>query len=188
MNRRSGFTLVELLITITIMVVLMTLAVFSLRSVQANARDEKRKTDAATIGRGLEIRYNSGNPRVTSTTDSSVNKGEYPGITEMFHALGFDKSPIYSPGQIANGYLQELLPGTEKALSTNSNLDFICSTSCGAAEVTATINTKTTTSKFVYEPIDTSNNVCFGGGCVKFNLYYRTEVDNVVRKIMSKHQ
>jgi prepilin-type N-terminal cleavage/methylation domain-containing protein len=187
MNRRHGFTLIELLITITIMVILMTLAVFSLRSVQANARDEKRATDADVIARGLETRYTSGNPRVISTTDNSVKKGEYPGITEMFHALGFDKGPVYSPNQVSGGYLPELLPGTDKVLGTNSNLDFMCASAC-AAEVAATVNTMTTISKFVYEPIDASNNVCFGGGCVRFNLYYRTEKDNVVHKIMSKRQ
>jgi len=166
MNRRAGFTLIELLITITIMAILMTLAVFSLRSVQANARDEKRKTDVDSISKGLEQRYTNGNPKVLSTTDNSVNK----------------------PAKVTDGYLQELLPGTEKELGTNSNLDFICASSCGAAEVAATVNAKTTTAKFIYEPIDASNNVCFGGGCVRYNLYYRTEVDNVVHKVMSKRQ
>ncbi|HMI09169.1 MAG TPA: type II secretion system protein [Candidatus Saccharimonadales bacterium] len=183
MNRRAGFTLVELLITITIMVILMTLVVFNLRSVQVNARDEKRATDAEVIARGLEIRYANGNPRATS---AYINKSEYPGINEMFHALGFTKAG-FVPTSVSGGYLQELLPGTEKILGTGSNLDFMCASAC-AAEVAATVNSMTTISKYVYEPIDSSNNVCFNGGCIRFNLYYRTEKDNVVRKIMSKHQ
>lgn len=183
MHRHSGFTLVELLITITIMVILMTLSVVGLRSLQANARDEQRATDANLIARGLETRYANGNPKATS---AYINKGEYPGINEMEHAKGLTEAG-FTPTSVTNGYLQELLPGLDKKIVTNNSLDFMCASAC-AAEVAATINSKTTTSKFIYEPIDSTNNVCFNGGCIRFNLYYRTEKDNVVHKIMSKHQ
>lgn len=183
MNRRAGFTLVELLITITIMVILMTLSVFSLRAVQANARDEKRATDAGVIARGLELRYVNGNSRATS---AYINKGEYPGINEMQHAMGLTEAG-FTPTSVSGGYLQELLPGLNKTIATNGSIDFMCASAC-TAEVAATINSQTTTSKFIYEPIDSTNNVCFNGGCIRFNLYYRTEKDNVVHKIVSKHQ
>jgi prepilin-type N-terminal cleavage/methylation domain-containing protein len=183
MTRRAGFTLVELLITITIMAILMVLSVVSLRSLQANARDEQRATDADTIARGLEARYVNGNPEATS---AYINKGEYPGINEMQHAMGLTEAG-FTPTSVSGGYLQELLPGLDKNIVANNSLDFMCASAC-TAEVAATINSQTTTSKFIYEPIDSTNNVCFNGGCVRFNLYYRTEKDNVVHKITSKHQ
>ena len=117
MKRRPGFTLVELLITITIMVILLALVVVSLRSTQANARDEKRKTDTANIARGLERRYVEGNPIATS---SSIEKGSYPGGNEMFHALGWQRDG-FSPEQIDGGYITELLPGTTKDNFTPPN-------------------------------------------------------------------
>ena len=60
MKRREGFTLIELLITITVMVILLALSVVNLRSTQATARDEERKTDANIIARHLEVFYDSG--------------------------------------------------------------------------------------------------------------------------------
>jgi prepilin-type N-terminal cleavage/methylation domain-containing protein len=56
-----GFTIVELIIVITIMAILMTLGVVNLRNAQVNARDTERKTDISTIAKYLEVYYTSGN-------------------------------------------------------------------------------------------------------------------------------
>lgn len=190
MKRRAGFTLIELLITITVMVILVVLAVVYLRSNQATARDEERKTDVENIARGLELRYVNGNPKVTAPT--WVAKGEYPGVNEMLHAMGWDRTAQgFVPGQIAGGYLTELLPDTAQANFTppgGGSFDISCIWACQPAETQSVIDSVTTPSKYVYEPIDAAGNVCYQGGCVRFNLYYRTEVDNVVHKIKSKRQ
>jgi prepilin-type N-terminal cleavage/methylation domain-containing protein len=186
MHRRAGFTLVELLITITIMVILMTLAVFSLRSVQANARDEKRKTDITTIARGLEQRYTNGNPKATALT---INRGEYPSVAEFQHAQGVSQA-TYTPTQITGGYMLELLPGTTKdSLIPPGSGSFspICTSSC-SVETSSVYNAATTISKYIYEPITSANALCLTTGCVRYNLYYRTEVDNVVHQVRSLHQ
>jgi prepilin-type N-terminal cleavage/methylation domain-containing protein len=186
MQRRSGFTLVELLITITIMVILMTLAVFSLRSVQANARDEERKTDIDAIARGLEQRYTNGNPKATAPT---VKKGEYPSVAEFLHAEGTYQA-TYNPTQISNGYMLELLPGTTIDSITppnNGTFDPICTSAC-SVENSTVYNAATTISKYIYEPITSANALCLTTGCVRYNLYYRTEVDNVVHQVRSQHQ
>lgn len=59
MNRR-GFTIIELVIVITIMGILMTLGVVNLRSSQANSRDTERRLDIDTIAQHLESYYSSG--------------------------------------------------------------------------------------------------------------------------------
>ncbi len=70
--RRRGFTIVELVIVITIMAILLTLGVVNLRSAQANARDTERKTDIESIAQHLETYYTSG---TDSSTVSSCTGG-----------------------------------------------------------------------------------------------------------------
>lgn len=186
MRRHVGFTLVELLITITIMVILMTLAVFSLRSVQANARDEKRKTDIDSIARGLEQRFTNGNPKATST---NVKKGEYPSVAEFLHAEGTSQAG-YTPAQIVGGYMLELLPGTTKDTIIppgNGAFDPICTSAC-SVETSSVYNAATTIGKYIYEPITSAGALCLTTGCVRYNLYYRTEVDNTVHQVRSRRQ
>ena len=76
MRRTYGFTLIEVLITVTVMVVLLILGVVNLSSTEPRARDEERKTDAAIIAQSLEEYYNSG-------TAASEVIGEYPSTTEF---------------------------------------------------------------------------------------------------------
>lgn len=188
MKRRDGFTLIELLITISIMLILLTLAVVGLRSSQANGRDEERKADAESIARGLEQRYTLGNPRASST---EIKKGSYPGTNEILHGMGFSRVG-FTPVQIEDGYLPDLLPGTsEKSLSApgqGMSLDLMCVWSCSPAETSSVVNSQTTINKYIYEPITSAGAICYTTDCVRFNLYYRTEVDNTVRKIVSKNQ
>ena len=188
MYRRYGFTLVELMITITIMVILLTLTVVSLRSSQANARDEKRKTDIENIARGLENRYRDGNSRATA---SYALKGSYPSTNEILHAQG-QSMPDFTPAQISQGYLTDLLPGTTKEsfIPPGNSGAFapICTGSCQPAGTQSVIDAATTTNKYIYEPIDRSNNVCIATDCVRYNLYFRTETNNTVQTVRSKNQ
>lgn len=186
MDRNHGFTLVELLVTMTIVVILLTLTVASLRTSQATARDEERKTDIEALARGLEQRYINGNGRATS---ADIQKGAYPGINEMLHGLGWDRSG-YTPQQIVGGYMPDLLPGVSQANLTppGGTFNISCIWACQPAETQSYIDSVTTINNYVYEPIDSSGNVCSGNSCVRFNLYYRTEQDSVVHKVMSNHQ
>lgn len=183
-----GFTLIELLITITIMVILIVLSVITLRSTQIAARDEERKTDVETIARGLELRYANGNPKVS--VPSYVQKGSYPGVNEMLHAMGQNRAG-FVPAQVSGGYLLTLLPDTSVANFTPPSggaFDISCTWACQPAETQSVIDAATTTSKYIYEPIDATGNVCYNGDCVRFNLYYRTEQDDVLHKVVSKNQ
>lgn len=70
MNRR-GFTIIELIITITIMALLIVLSFVNLDSSQINSRDAERKADIEAIAIHLDNFYNVG-------SDTSTTTGRYP--------------------------------------------------------------------------------------------------------------
>lgn len=53
-NRKYGFTLIEMLTVVSIMVVLFSIVAFSIGGVRSSAKDEKRKADLSIISSGLE--------------------------------------------------------------------------------------------------------------------------------------
>lgn len=197
MRLRRGFTIVELVIVMVIMAILLTLSVISISSSQANSRDNQRNTSAAIIARGLENRYKQGNKTVT--TPSTVAAGSYPDINEMRHILGTTIAG-WSPSVVSGGYPSEALPGTAAAdfnpPGTTGFTGFTmptCSGVCATVDDTGTANSTAgnavTTAQYYYEPIDADDKVCATPGtCVRFNLYWRTEVDNTVHTIRSKYQ
>lgn len=69
--KRRGFTIVELLIVITIMGALLILSVANLRGSQVSARDSERKTDIESVALALDNYYING-------SDTSANVGKYP--------------------------------------------------------------------------------------------------------------
>lgn len=71
MNRR-GFTVVEMIITVTIMGILLTLAVVSVNTSQVRARDDERRTDIASISLALESFYSGGNATASGNTITNI--------------------------------------------------------------------------------------------------------------------
>ena len=67
MNKK-GFTLIELLIVVAIIGLLATLAIISLTSAQAKARDTKRIADVKSMQNALEMYFNDNAAYPTSTT------------------------------------------------------------------------------------------------------------------------
>ena len=168
MKRSNGFTLVELLITMTIMVILLLLVVVSLRSNQASARDDQRKADVTAIAQQLESYYEAG----TATT----SPGQYPGTNDI-NTLS---------------EVQTLLPDLNtKALwapnvSTSGAMSFTVATS--TTTPTPNINT------FVYLPLTNSGTLCTTAGssatseCRKFGIYYALETVSGTQVVTSKHR
>ena len=210
LGMKRGFTVVEVLITLAVMAILLTLGVVSLRGMQANARDKERESDIQTMARGLERRYAEGNPVAVHMTDDAGNPvpagsrdtdpGRYPSILEMWQAIGFDVGR-FSPSN-PGAYQTKLMPGTSLASIEPPTpagwLDVICiGSSCVGKTPGSTAaldphfgpSTGNTTDKYVYEPITADNEFCgTGGECVRFNLYWYSEVSNSVQKVESKHQ
>jgi prepilin-type N-terminal cleavage/methylation domain-containing protein len=168
MKRNAGFTLVELLITMTVMVILLVLVVVSLRSNQANARDEERKTDTGAIVQQLENYYEAGTP----TTDP----GQYPGTND-----------INTEAEV-KALLPDLNPRVLRApdVADSSAMSFTVATT--AAAQTPDINT------YIYQPLKADGSLCttaaFGvtAECRKFIIYYALEATSGTQKITSKHQ
>jgi prepilin-type N-terminal cleavage/methylation domain-containing protein len=173
--KRRGFTIVELIITITIMGILLTLAVVNIGSTQVKARDDERKSDIESIAQHLESFYMTG-------TATSTSYATYPSV-----------DLIGTEAQIREDLRDAdrksfLPPGTTDVTTT-----FIASTNTGSAssiQTTSGVLPQPTIGQYVYQPIKSNGSICLTGevDCRKFNLFYRLETDSTVYKLTSKNQ
>jgi prepilin-type N-terminal cleavage/methylation domain-containing protein len=159
-----GFTIIELIIVITIMGILLILGVVNLRGSQANARDDERKGDVGAIALNLEGYYKGVN--------DTGGVGTYPSTTSS------DAS-----NELITTYLPDIDIKSLLAPGVNDpDKSFISAIDNNAQ--TPTI------SQYMYQPLQSSGALCTSilQGCRKFNIYYRLETDNTVYKITSKNQ
>ncbi len=181
---RRGFTVVEIIITITIMGILLTLAVVSLSASQITSRDNERKSDVESIAVHLEIYYD--NDSSNSAGEAFMSGGTYPGTSyidtdSMFQRILVDIDPksTRAPG---------VSPQSPKSLVSATT----------ATEGVSTITPRPSSSQdvYVYQPLTRNNLLCTdpsllgpsGDSCRKFNLYYWQESDNTVKMVTSKYQ
>lgn len=164
-----GFTVVELIITITVMGILLTLGVVSLNATQVNGRDAERKGDIEAIQANLETFYRTG-------SDSSTSLGRYPStvVTNIAstHTLlrDVDDRSLMAPN------------------ATSPTASFVPATN--ATQTTAGVAPQPTINQYVYQPLQGNGTLCTleTQECRKYNLYYRLESDNTVYKVTSKNQ
>jgi len=163
---RRGFTIVELIITISIMAILLTLGTISLSGSQANARDSERKTDIENITLHIETYYKSG-------LNGNYEVGRYPSTNfvgqETTTAIpDIDPKSLIAPGQSSSSFIA----------ATNN------------VQTTDGISPQPTINQYVYQPLQQSGDLCTTGAqqCQKFNLYYRLETDNTIYVTTSKNQ
>lgn len=169
--KRYGFTVVELVIVITIMGILITLAVVNLTASAVNGRDAERDSDVNSIATHLEIFYKNGTP-------SSTSAGRYPSTALLANAETSIKS---------------FLPDIDLAVVTAPGASSVASSfipATNAVQTEAGVLPQPTTSQYVYQPIQSDGTLCTTETqeCRKFAIYYRAEVDNTVKKIISKNQ
>lgn len=190
---RSGFTIVEILITLVVMAILLALGTYAVGTMIAQARDKERESDVTILANGLEARYNNGNSHLVASQQQT--QGYYPGYNEFVYSApgGWDwcasKSAIYTPcnSTASNGMASTMVVGvTSDALIGPTGQAIASLWGVAAASVSATITTLTSQDKYVYEANDASGNPCYDEGCVKFNIYYRREIDNTIVKVTSK--
>jgi prepilin-type N-terminal cleavage/methylation domain-containing protein len=173
--KRRGFTIVELIITITIMGILLTLAVVNVNSTQLKSRDSERKADVEAIANHLEIFFNSG-------TTNTANFGRYA-------STGLASSEASIKAGLRDIDIRSFLaPGM-----TDVTLSFIASTNTGNSPSIQTVSgalPQPTIDQYIYQPIKSDGSVCVSGNidCRKFNIFYRLESDNTVYRITSKNQ
>ncbi len=167
---RRGFTVVEIIITITIMGILLTLAVVSLSASQINSRDTERKGDVEALATHLETFYRAG-------SETSTVVGRYPST-----AITADEATLRSALRDVD-IKSVTAPGVSSMTATfrpanNTN------------QTTAGVTPQPTLSQYVYQPLQSDNSLCTveTQECRKFNLYYRLESDNTVYMVTSKNQ
>jgi general secretion pathway protein G len=66
LNRKYGFTIVELLVVIVVIAVLAAITIVAYNGIQARARDSQRDQDIKTVAKALELYY--------------IDNGQYPAI------------------------------------------------------------------------------------------------------------
>ncbi len=172
---RRGFTVVELIITITIMGILLTLAVVNLTASQANGRDAERKNDVESLALHLESFYTN------QSSDSYMSGGTYLGTDDIntdfiaSHLPDIDPKTSHAPGADVNGPIS-IVPATNTITTTTGVLP----------------QPSKSNDVYVYQPLTTTGALCDDryvvGECRKFNIYYFQEVSGTVEMIKSKHQ
>jgi Tfp pilus assembly protein PilE len=158
---KHGFTIVELIIIITVIGILTVLGTVNMTESQVNSRDAERKSDVETIAMYLETFYNSGN-------DSSTVIGRYPSTVEMDGLSNqtkilrdIDTKALKAPGQ-----------NDSSLIPTN-----------GEAGITK--------DQYYYIPIaDNGIYLCntSDNKCRSYTLVYKNEKNGEVIKIKSKNQ
>lgn len=158
---RRGFTIIELLIVISLMGILLVLGVANFRNTQANSRDSERAADISNIALNLESYYNSGN-------NGSIAIGSYPSIATLI------------------GNESTILPDLDakSLMAPSSTISSLSGATTGSPIQNPSI------SQYIYQPISQDGTLCSSASaiCQKFVLYYKTEVDNVVQTVASKNQ
>lgn len=167
MNHR-GFTILELLIVISIMGILLTLGVLNLRGSQVNVRDSERKADIETLASHLETYYTSGK-------DDSTTIGTYPSTQLIPSVATYFLRDIDMKSMMAPGV-------------TDANLTFFTATN--NVQTTAGVLPQPTFDQYIYQPLKSDGSLCTQSAdeCVEFNLYYKLEVDNTIYMVTSRNQ
>ncbi len=163
--KQRGFTVVELIITITIMGILLLITIVNVNATQAAARDDERKSDVESFALNLETFYTNGR-------DGTTIFGRYP-------STGLTSGGVASiQSNLRDIDLKSVMaPGVTDPLVT-----LII-----AADTTAQTPTK---DQYIYQPLQADGSLCTTGTqyCTRYKIYYRTEIDNVVQTYLSKNQ
>ena len=183
-KRGKGFTIVELMVTITILLVLTTIVVARLLLTQTGGQDQERNIDTSSIATGLEIFYQDGD--LTGT----ISKGYYPGALQV-QAAAITTPPF-------DAFLDGVPQASFEAPDRNTSNSFGVDPNYASAAVGANPDGSYSdaqaralfpTYNYLYQPLKRNNTFCANyADCVKFNLYYLKQETDTVVKIRSKNQ
>ena len=172
--KQRGFTVVELIITVTIMGILLVLTVVNVSSSQMRARDDERATDVQSIALNLESYFSA------QQADNFMSGGTYVGANYLTDST----------------FVGGVLPDVDPKVLRAPGIDL----SDPQSFIKATNNTQTKTGvlpqptkdTYVYQPLTAAGALCADpftdGACRKFNIFYFLENGSKVEMITSKNQ
>lgn len=192
---RSGFTLIEVMVTLIAMVILLSLGVAGVGSLQAQARDKERANDVAVIARGLEGYYKNGNPLMTSQAQNAA-QGTYPGYNVVRHMEGVDLcssnlGPALNPcNTTGTPYFDDALPGVSEAARTPPGKPgpyFKTKWLISEADAVNLIND----GAYVYTATQKNGTDCYGDPneppCLHFTIRYKEETSGNIITVKGQH-
>lgn len=191
-SSRSGFTIVEILVTLVVMAALVALGTYAVGTMLVQARDRERESDVKILANALEARYNTGNVVIMNNNGADGLPGSYPGVNEVFHIDGWTRTG-WNPEIVTGGYRSRAYKGTTSATFTTPTGDgfgLVCSWACAPADDPTQLASTFSPNKdlYIYAPADAAGNVCCCGNCVRYTLYWRSEADGQIKSLKSKHR
>ena len=141
-----GFSIVEVIIVVTILTALLGVGLVSISNYQVQSRDSERASDVEIIAQSLERQY--------KTQAVAIGPTYPPSSTSAATVASYvnDSDATKAPGQTSNSIVVATTAGDQ----------------------TPTI------SQYIYQPLNIDDTLCSTAPCVRYKLFYRLEVTNVV--------
>ena len=161
--RSAGFSVVEIIIVITIIGILAGLVFATVSSYQYSGEDNERRSDVESLARAFETYYNNSIGPTGAT---------YPSTTTATNTAG------YSTLLSGHGLEIAQAPGSESTTSL-------------VAATNLSVPQSPTPQQYIYQPFTNSGTLCTDSNtspCVRFTFYYRLRYENKVVSIESIHQ
>ena len=186
MHKQNAFSLVEMLVVVTILLIIMTMSVVGVRGMQKSSRDNERKVDIETIATNLETLYAK---EMRNASDVIIKpQGSYMPVSGNYNTVEL---------AIVPEFLNELERGAATAPNKTTGLKTVPKSICNSTSpnisnsTTCFVNTtalnneltyvKITTDNYIYVPYADANRICTvalvqsGTTCRSFKLYYVLE-------------
>ena len=184
MRNSLGFTIVEMVIAISVMTILVTLTTVGMLATQANGRDSERRADVEAIAKHLDTLYSRG-----ITVGPTSIKGSYPPTAWIGSDSGSTRAAI----------LREIPAGSLVAPQETTSVDslFAATNALTGTDPTASASSvapaPSADRPYIYQPIDNTGALCTATPppptqtCRKFNIYaWQETTPNAVIKIESR--
>lgn len=159
MKSRSGFTVIELIVTIAVIAILLAISILTFSKQQIEARDQTRQSRATILAEAIEKYYEE--------------NGEYPSVPSLVSESGNTGSTIATKLKVETDVL--IFPGVTS--STTNSLTSGSPTTTKAKYAASSINPTENTA------CQTSTT----GGCDAFTITFKKEADNSDVVITSRH-